>query len=297
MESLSTVSSDMQIELTKGKDKFLKKYGHLRPGTYNILSSRYDESPDIYFDWSEPNISGINNKSKKPFSLNLDTMNHIESMLKDHGINHSVLTLFYFIKGAIEGREYAKFVFTKSLSDALELMKNMGKEIGIDVDDLSYMDVNTIKKLYSSSDNAKETMTVSIEAGKRMYTKSCSLTLPPLITCEAEIRKFELPANEPNYITIKSTKGSVAFEDFDKQELIGNILMIPSADPGYDWIFSTKIAGFITMYGGANSHMAIRAGELGIPAVIGAGETLYKQWSTAKTIEIDCANKQVHILK
>ena len=30
-----------------------------------------------------------------------------------------MLGLFAFIKGAIEGREYAKFVFTKSLSDVL----------------------------------------------------------------------------------------------------------------------------------------------------------------------------------
>ena len=297
MESLSTVSSDMQVELKKGKDQFLNKYGHLRPGTYNILSHRYDKSPDMYFDWSHSSDSEQADKSSKSFSLNLDAMNRLESMLKDHGISHSVLTLFYFIKGAIEGREYAKFVFTKSLSDALALMTDMGKELGVDVDALSYMDINTIKKLYSSSDNAKETMMNSIEAGKHMYTKSCSLTLPPLITCEAEIRAFELPSNEPNYITIKSTKGSIAFEDSNKEELIGNILMIPSADPGYDWIFSKRISGFITMYGGANSHMAIRAAELGIPAVIGAGEVLYRQWSMAKSIEIDCANKQVHILK
>ncbi|MCW8901346.1 MAG: PEP-utilizing enzyme [Gammaproteobacteria bacterium] len=297
MASLSTVSSDMQVELKNGKDQFLKKYGHLRPGTYDILSHRYDESPDMYFDWSHSSDSEQTDKSSKSFSLNLDAMNRLESMLKDHGINHSVLSLFYFIKGAIEGREYAKFVFTKSLSDALVLMKDMGKELGVNVDALSYVDINAIKKLYSSSDNAKETLMNSIEAGKHMYTKSCALTLPPLITCESEIRAFELPSNEPNYITMKSTQGSVVFEGCEKEELTGNILMIPSADPGYDWVFSQRIGGFITMYGGANSHMAIRAGELGIPAVIGAGEVLYRQWCMAESIEIDCANKQVHIFK
>lgn len=49
----------------------------------------------------------------------------------------------------------------------------------------------------------------------------------------------------------------------------GKILLIPSADLGYDWIFSHGIRGFITIYGGTNSHMAIRAGELGVSAVIG----------------------------
>jgi phosphoenolpyruvate-protein kinase (PTS system EI component) len=51
------------------------------------------------------------------------------------------------------------------------------------------------------------------------------------------------------------------------------------------------------MYGGANSHMAIRAAELKIPAVIGAGESLYNQWAKAKILEIDCANGNVRILR
>jgi len=297
MASLRTVSSDMQNELQNGKEIFLKKYGHLRPGTYDILSHRYDESPDMYFDWEHVCDSNQDDNSKVPFSLNRETMNRLELMLKDHGLEHSGLSLFDFIKGAIEGREYAKFVFTKSLSDALELMKNLGEEHGIDVEALSYTDINAIKKLYSSSDNVKETLIASIETGRHMYMKTCTLTLPPLITCKNEIRAFELPSNEPNYITMKSTQGGVVFEGCKKEELMGNILMITSADPGYDWIFSRGIAGFITMYGGVNSHMAIRAGELGIPDVIGAGEVLYRQWSKAESIKIDCVNKQVHIFK
>ena len=54
-------------------------------------------------------------------------------------------------------------------------------------------------------------------------------------------------------------------------------MLLPNADPGFDWIFSRNIAGFVTAYGGVNSHMAVRASELGLPAVIGAGETLYAE--------------------
>ena len=50
------------------------------------------------------------------------------------------------------------------------------------------------------------------------------------------------------------------------------------------------------MYGGANSHMAIRAGELGIPAVIGVGEKQYQKYSTARVLEIDALAKNVRIL-
>ena len=73
--------------------------------------------------------------------------------------------------------------------------------------------------------------------------------------------------------------------------------MIPSADPGFDWLFSCGIRGFITAYGGVNSHMAIRAGELQLPAVIGAGELLFNQWRGARRLGLDCANRRVDVIQ
>lgn len=70
-----------------------------------------------------------------------------------------------------------------------------------------------------------------------------------------------------------------------------------NADPGYDWIFSKKILGFVTKYGGVNSHMAIRAQELNVPAIIGSGKVLFDKWSNAETIQLDCETKQVTIIK
>ncbi len=52
----------------------------------------------------------------------------------------------------------------------------------------------------------------------------------------------------------------------------------------------------MTAWGGANSHMAIRAGELGLPAVIGAGEVLYRRWSQAGRLHLDCAGRRVEVL-
>lgn len=65
--------------------------------------------------------------------------------------------------------------------------------------------------------------------------------------------------------------------------------MIERADPGYDWIFLTKIAGLITKYGGANSHMAIRCAELDIPAAIGCGEQIFEQAKQSASLLLDCA--------
>ena len=47
LKSIKTVATEMVIDLNKikivSKKKFLSKYGHLRPGTYDIMSKSYDE--------------------------------------------------------------------------------------------------------------------------------------------------------------------------------------------------------------------------------------------------------------
>ena len=42
--------------------------------------------------------------------------------------------------------------------------------------------------------------------------------------------------------------------------------------------------------------MAIRANELNLPAVIGAGEELFRTWINKNEIRIDCAAKRVEII-
>ncbi|NQU58009.1 MAG: hypothetical protein HQ513_12305, partial [Rhodospirillales bacterium] len=75
------------------------------------------------------------------------------------------------------------------------------------------------------------------------------------------------------------------------------IVLIESADPGYDWIFSHDIAGLITQYGGANSHMAIRCAEFGLPAAIGCGEKLFDNLLSARVIELNCGSRTIEGLK
>ena len=294
MNSLGTVSSTLcQDQEGLTRDEFLEKYGHLRPGTYNILSPRYDEAPDRYFQWN--NVPSASKHARAPFAFSLPVMNRMAALLKEHGIDHDVLSLFNFLKAAIEGREYSKFIFTKSLSDALQLFEGFGAKNGFNVDDLSFADIGIVRRLYCSSGSPSEIFKESIEEGRRNYLVTQALNLPPLVTDPKDVFSFEMPASEPNFITQHSVTARVVSEH-ERADLIGNIVMIPSADPGYDWIFSHKIGGFITMYGGTNSHMAIRASELAMPAVVGAGETLYALWSKARTLELDCGNRQVRVI-
>ncbi|MGA2075192.1 MAG: PEP-utilizing enzyme, partial [Terriglobia bacterium] len=282
------------------KTEFLARYGHLRPGTYDILSPRYDEAPDLYFDWSSPRRPA----SPPPrfalsiprFALSIEQLRQIEKLLKEHELDIDAMSLLEFIKAGIEGREYAKFVFTRSLSDALTLVKQLGEEHGLSAEDCAFLDCQAIRKLHSESGSVREVLGESVAQGRELHGLTRYLVLPPVIVSPDEAIAFHLPPSRPNFVTHKSVTAPVASVDEPPETFAGRILFVPSADPGFDWIFSRGISGFITQFGGANSHMAIRAGELGIPAVIGAGEELYRRWQMARKLCLDCSNQKVLII-
>jgi phosphohistidine swiveling domain-containing protein len=287
--SVSTVSGQLYRDrVNLDKKTFLVKYGHLRPGTYDILSPRYDEAPDLYFDWTQKTIEL---ESIKPFSFTLPQMRKLTSLLKLHGLHSDPVGLFDFLQAGIELREKAKFYFTKNLSDALSLIGKYGEKYGFSKEELSYCDLSVFQELHIAALDPVEMIGNNIKQGKARYKETLSLSLPPLITNSQDVWGFEYPESEPNFITQKQVRGPV-ISNIEKSKLSGAIVCITNADPGYDWLFSYQIAGLITTWGGANSHMAIRAGELGLPAVIGAGELLYEKWSEAKLLHLDCSGRR-----
>lgn len=294
--SLDTVSSQMSRDFAGlSRSAFLGRYGHLRPGTYDIRSPRYDAEPDTYFDWSRTSQSGAA-ADHPPFALTLPQMNGINELLEAHGLRHDVVGLFNFLKAAIEGREKAKFLFTRNLSDVLECLAELGGRYGLSREDVSYSEIGAMLGLYATSDDPEFALNRSIEDGRKRHAVTRSIALPPLILSAQDAWCIRSQSVDPNFITQLAVRAPVVRAE-ERDALKGAIVMIPSADPGYDWLFSHGIGGLITAYGGANSHMAIRAGELRIPAVIGVGEALFERWSRCRLMHIDCGNKKVEIIR
>lgn len=291
--NIDSIYSAMLKELDLlNKEKFLKKYGYLRPGAYSITSERYDEAPDKYFDFGVKNKNSI--KDINNFSLTLEQMGAIDKILKKSGFSCSVIDFLSFLKKAIEYREYAKCIFTSNLSEALRLFGELAKAEGINRQEASYADISIIKKCYSSECDFGEEIRRSIAEGKERFQITQSLILPPLICRPSDIYSYFSMDNQPNFITLRKVIGDVCTID---QDINGKIVFLPNADPGYNWIFSKDIKGLVTMYGGVNSHMAITSNELQIPAVIGMGEKLYYQYVVAERLEIDCLNKTVKVIR
>lgn len=293
MGSVSTVSGQLARDRSmQDKTTFLARYGHLRPGTYDILSPRYDEAPELYFDWNQrpspPNPI-------KPFALTLPQMREIVSLLEAHGLQPDPVGLFDFIQAGIELRELAKFHFTRNLSDVLALITEVGGQYGFTREDLAYCDIAAFKELHVAATDPTDLLLRAIEQGKARYAETLKISLPPLIAKPEDIWAFEWPETAPNFITQKQVTAPVVGCDA-REQLAAAIVCIPNADPGFDWLFAYPIAGLITAWGGANSHMAIRAGELGLPAVIGTGDVLYRRCSEAQRVHLDCAGRRLEVI-
>ena len=207
--------------------------------------------------------------------------------------------LLAFIRQAVEGREYAKFVFTKTLSEVLHQTKMLGERLGLSREELSFVDIQRILELYACVDqrDLRDILTDDISRSRMLYQFTNAVKLPPLITTPEDIYSFEAFTERPNFVTLRRIKAPVVLEaELGSTDPKGKIVFIRSADPGYDFLFAKSIGGLVTAFGGANSHMAIRCAELGIPAVIGAGESNFAVWSSAAVLEIDAANQLVHVL-
>ncbi|MDD5052056.1 MAG: PEP/pyruvate-binding domain-containing protein [Sulfuricurvum sp.] len=295
--SLNTVSKRLSTDLLRvfeekmSKDDFLEEYGHLRPGTYDINSLTYAEAFDAYFN-SKPYDCKSIDFEWEPFQKEM-----IASMLLENNLEISFDELTNFIREAIEAREYAKLIFTKSLSQVLVYIEEYGARLGISRADMAHLSIGEIMRLYSSveASDVAELFDKEIRRNKHEYVFTQAVKFPSLLVTSEDIYHYSLEEGEPNFITLKSVVAQVSIWN-EKESIKDKIVCIENADPGYDFLLTKGIAGLITCYGGVNSHMAIRCAESGIPAIIGAGEKLFSNYTRANVIELDAASRVCRVI-
>lgn len=305
--SIPTVASDLIEDAEEVKagllsqKAFVQRYGHLRPGTYDILSLRYDQRQlfvDQKGDYTSFQQDNPAREFEKTFIFSDAKKVEIDKKLQVEGFTVTSEHLLAYIKKAIQGREYAKFVFSKIISDVLEMISLWAAKIGLSRDEVSFLSIWDIlsSEVVISGRTLEYDLRTIFRKEANQYEVTKALHLPHLITCSEDIMVVPFLRCRPNYITQQKAKASKVFLDGHNEnppDLQEKIVMIESADPGFDWIFTQKIAGLITKFGGANSHMAIRCAELNIPAAIGCGKQIFNRLIKAQSIEIDCSKEQV----
>ncbi len=299
MQSVYTVASEFQNDkfaCAQGKlsqDSLIERYGHLRPGTYEISAQAYWENPDLYLSLEGASPAPHGEK----FVLKKEETHALEKMLLQLGSNHSPSSFMDYLKRATQAREGVKFEFTKSLSRALDVGVEMGVELGLSRDEMSYLEFADLEQLRLNI-SPLDALKKQIDLRKKRYGVTRLMQLPSVIVRDTDFCGFERPSSEPNFVTAKRVDAEIlVMGDDESLDVRNRIVLVPQADPGFDWLFGRGIAGLITIYGGANSHMAIRAAEMGLPAAIGVGEKLYESFSRMNKVQLDCANRIIRELQ
>tara|TARA_Y100000590_G_scaffold213372_1_gene241797 strand:+ start:62908 stop:65199 length:2292 start_codon:yes stop_codon:yes gene_type:complete len=292
LSNVKTINVEMKYDLKRmAKNKFIKKYGHLRPGTYDINSKNYKENFKNYFGKIKSERPQIKEKYKLEKNINALT-----GKLK---IYKNVNELIEFIKESIAYREYSKFIFSKSIDLIFENLKKFGKKYNIKVDDLSYLNINKILNMYFnlSNYNTIDNLKKHIHENKNEYHANKSINLPDVIKSSKDLFVQIKDFDKINYISDKKiTSKVIKYESKFIKKSFNGIVCIENADPGYDFLFNKNIKGLVTKYGGLNSHMAIRCSELNLPALIGVGEKNYNIIKKCKLIKIDCIEKKLELI-
>ena len=296
LSSIKTVVSEMNEDLEKNNKKiFIKKYGHLRPSTYDINSINYEEGYNFYF--SEKNE--INKFKKNSFNFEKNQIQNIENYINKNKLPFSAKTLIKFIKKSISERERAKFYFSKNIDSVFRLIKKIGLRNNIKQGDLGYININSILNLYYNLDNKtlEQKLKNEIKYNKQIYKYNTLIKLPQNIISKKDIFFYTEKSSKSNFVGLGNVTGKIVhLEKISVEKLEKKIVCIASADPGYDYIFTKKIKGLITMFGGINSHMAIRCSEFKIPAAIGVGEKMFKEIIKSKVCRLNAVSEKIDII-
>lgn len=294
--SFSTISNaiiDGMAKITRdrqAKEKFFSDFGHIRPSSYDILSQRYDTMDNIgAIAIAIPQTHHHADFDIKALQVSLD------GFFQQQGYSFNTAQFVaYYIK-SVQMREWIKLIFTRNLSDVIECVAAIGHAYGFDRKTISFCPIDSLITAVNSP-SPRETLADIIEKQKQRRNEHKAVYMNYLLEDAKDIYVIPVQRSTPNFITYKRiTAPSVTLVENEpaRADLAGKIICIERADPGFDWLFGCGIAGLITKYGGANSHMAIRCSEFSLPAAIGCGELIYSKLQNAGQIEMDCQTGKV----
>ena len=297
--TLRTVTADFTGDFAEAlaqprrRPDFLAKYGHLRPGTYDITSPRYDQRDDLFAATAQPEPT----TSDAIFPLTRAEAESFQKLFAKAGMPEVEPGQFIeYARQAITERERAKFIFTRHLSDALESIAHWGSDTRLDRDALSHLTVqDLLNHLVSPVLNDPELHFADlVEQRRREQENVDGIRLGFLIRDPGDFYVVPMHRSAPNFVGNRHVEGEplrLGNQSRGHGQLADRIICIENADPGFDWIFTRNIAGLVSKFGGANSHMTIRCAELGLPAAIGVGEQTFERIAGANRVELDGAAK------
>ena len=295
---VKTVLDDMIGDYRSGDfAAFIVRYGHVRPGTYDVRVPTYEEAPGEYFGtWpppAPPAPAACSRQSRGETAID----SALARVFHESEFDISPRDFVRFTRRAIAARERAKYLYGGFLSEALTRLIRSAERKEIARELLTFATLGEATALAAESAPTRG-FRARIEARVAEWTDECPLRAPSLLFSPNELFAFEDLKSAPNFVTRSRILAAVALLEFrSRPDCRGRIVATEQADPGFDWIFTHGVAGLITAYGGLNSHMAVRCREMNLPAAIGVGPTLFAKIRDARMVAIDCASQRLEICR
>lgn len=307
MNTINTVATELDADFGRLRshemecEAFGAKYGHLRPGTYDITKLPYAKSTSYFCTQTESlAVPRVTSSSAKDLHDTTEVYRKLSQLCDRHGLLCGGATLLDFISRSIRLREYFKFVYTKNISEAIELIASVGASLGFSREQMANLDYYTIVSRHPNctKEELTETWKSLIDSRSRKREIMSLVSLPAIIFSESDFVMVSSHSSTPNFITDQSVQGEAVLLDQAPQgfDLTDKIVVLEKADPGFDWIFTKRIRALVTKYGGVASHMSIRCAEFDIPAAIGCGEMIFSRVQGAQRVAIDCRNKTINVI-
>jgi phosphohistidine swiveling domain-containing protein len=301
--TLPTVAGDVSARMTDAPGDaartaaLLAWAGHLRPGTYDLTSPTYRDDPSLYLGCA--GISEPRERQEHRGALEAELLarkGEVARLACEAGLEPGAQEILAFARAAIPARELSKFEFTRSLSAVLDELCAFGSEVGLSREVLADLPLGDLLDVAVQGPHPVQIeewkRTAGLNARRMRLTRA--ICLPDLISSPGQVRSVAITAARPNFVGRGCVTAVPApLEGGARAELRGKVVLIRSADPGFDWIFAHAPAGLITEHGGVASHMAIRAAEFRLPAAIGCGRLLFDRLARARLIRLDCAGERV----
>jgi phosphohistidine swiveling domain-containing protein len=268
---IQSVSSRLQTDMflcregRLSRNELVGRYGHLRPGQFSVFGESYADDPDHYlFD-------------------QLHRANDQRIGKRVH--SHENTPEFKNVVAFMQAREETKFLFSRSLGVFVESLKSALRALGITHADASQCTWSELEAVLCN----EGPMTSGREDRLPMILPE--VIIPGL----SDLKVVASGTASPTYITRAVVKARVCVLENPSShaDVSGAIVLIPSADPGYDFLFHSGVAGIITKTGGPASHMCIRSVELQVPSCIGCGEQMYNTLSSVHSAVLDCQTGQI----
>jgi hypothetical protein len=271
--------------------QFNEEFGHLRARTYDIRCPRYDQVSEL----ATP--ARMENGERAPAPpLPRKTAREVSKRLALASIPLGAEQFLTFVSQVFQGRESTKFAFTRVLSDALEAIARAGVLLGVSRDELAYLRLDQLFHGETVKVGA-ELLRRSAAEGRAKWEAAQNVSLPSVLFSAEDLTAVRHRVGCPSFVTERVVTGDVIVltdpSPDSRCDIDNKIVAVEAADPGLDWLFAFPIAGLVTQYGGALSHMAVRCAEFGVPAAIGCGERVFSQIVTAGRLSLNCRERSI----